>query len=144
MPADNRAHLQAAAALRREQTLQRARDALRKLEAVGESVTFDLVARTAAVSRAWLYGEPDIRQAIEKLRDQHRATTSAPVPASQRSSDASLLARLEAAHARNRELAADVRQLREQLARAHGELRAARLHGERAGNVTSGRKLEAQ
>jgi hypothetical protein len=49
------------------------------------------------------------------------------VPAPQRTSDAGLLRRLEAAHARNRELAEEVRQLREQLARAHGELRAARL-----------------
>src|SRR3954454_4386010 len=127
MPADNGTHLRAAAQRRRAQTLQRARDALRQLEAAGEPITFDLVARTAQVSRAWLYSEPDIRQAIEQLRTQHRATTSAPVQASQRASDASLLARLQAAHARNRELASEVRQLREQLARAHGQLRAARL-----------------
>ena len=127
MPADNTDLLRAAAQRRREQTMQRARDALRKLEAAGEPITFDLVARTANVSRAWLYGQPDIRAAIEKLRDKHRASTSGPVPASQRTSDVSLLRRLEAAHARNRELAEEVRLLREQLARAHGELRAARL-----------------
>ena len=129
MPADNSDLLRAAAQRRREQTLQRARDTLRQLEAAGEPITFDLVARTAKVSRAWLYNEPDIRQTIEQLRAQHRAATTSPaaVPASQRASDPSLLVRLEAAHARNRELAAEVRQLREQLARAHGQLRAARL-----------------
>lgn len=127
MPADNSDLLRAAAQRRREQTLQRARDALRKLEASGEPITFDLVARTAAVSRAWLYGQPDIREAVEKLRDKHRASPSGPIPASQRTSDASLLRRLEVAHARNRELTDEIRQLREQLARAHGELRAARL-----------------
>ena len=138
MPADNSAHLRAAAERRREQTLQRARDALRKLEAAGEPITFDLVARTAAVSRAWLYNEPDIRRAIEKLRAQHRATTSSPVPASQRASDATLLARLEAAHARNRELAGEVRQLREQLAHAYGHLRAARLISDSPDNAADG------
>lgn len=127
MRADNNAHLRAAAARRREHTLQRARDALRQLEATGGPVTFDLVARTAGVSRAWLYTEPTIRDAVQRLRAAHRPTTNSAVPASQRASDASLLRRLEAAHARNRELAAEIRQLREQLARAHGELRAARL-----------------
>jgi Family of unknown function (DUF6262) len=127
MPADNSAHLRAAAARRREQTLQQARDALRQLEADGRPVTFDLVACTAGVSRAWLYTEPAIRDAIRRLRAAQRPASSSAVPASQRAGDASLLRRLEAAHARNRELATEIRQLREQLARAHGQLRAARL-----------------
>jgi hypothetical protein len=127
MRADNSVHLRAAAARRREQTLQRARDALRRLEADGGPVTFDLVARTAGVSRAWLYTAPAIRDAVQRLRAAHRPTTNSPVPASQRASDASLLRRLEAAHVRNRELATEIRRLREQLARAHGQLRAVRL-----------------
>src|SRR4051794_12767491 len=102
MPTDNSAHLRAAAARRREQTLQRARDALRRLEADGGPVTFDLVARTAGVSRAWLYTEPDIRDAIQRLRSAHRPSANSAVPASQRASDASLLRRLEVAHSRNR------------------------------------------
>jgi hypothetical protein len=79
------------------------------------------------VSRAWLYNQPDIRQAVQRLRAAHRPTNGDPVPGSQRASNASLLRRLEAAHARNRELAAQIRELRDQLARAHGQLRAARL-----------------
>jgi hypothetical protein len=127
MRPDNSAHLHAAAARRRELTLQRAGDALRQLENDGSPVTFDLVARTAGVNRAWLYTEPDIRDAIQRLRAAHRPSTNSAVPASQRTSDASLLRRLEAAHTRNRELATEIRQLREQLARAHGQLRATRL-----------------
>jgi hypothetical protein len=127
MRADNSAHLRAAAARRREQTLQRARDTLRQLEADGGTITFDLVARAAGVSRAWLYTEPTIRDTIQRLRAAHRPTTNSAVPASQRASDAGLLRRLEAAHARNRELGTEIRQLREQLARAHGQLRATRL-----------------
>ena len=83
MRADNSAHLHAAAARRREQTLQRARDALRQLEAAGGPVTFDLVARTAGVSRAWLYTEPTIRDAVQRLRAAHRPTTNSVIPASQ-------------------------------------------------------------
>jgi hypothetical protein len=127
MPADNSVHLRAAAARRREQTLQRAHDALRQLEADGDPITFDLVARTAGVGRAWLYTQPAIRDAVQRLRAAQRPTTNTPVPARQRASDASLLRRLEAAHARNHELTTEIRQLREQLAHAHGQLRAARL-----------------
>lgn len=127
MTADNTAHLRAAARRRREQTLQRARDALRQLESDGGRVTFDLVARTAGVSRAWLYNEPSIRDAVQQLRAAHRSSTSSAVPASQRTTEAGLLTRLEAAHTRNRELVTEIHQLREQLARAHGQLRAARL-----------------
>ena len=84
--------------------------------------------RAAGVSRAWLYTEPAVRGAIQRLRAAHRPTAGSPVPASQRASDASLLRRLEAAHTRNRELATEIRQLREQLAYTHGQLRAARLN----------------
>ena len=47
------------------------------------------------------------------------------MPARHRSSDASLLRRLEATTARNRELAQDNQRLRHQLAQAPGQLRAA-------------------
>jgi hypothetical protein len=46
------------------------------------------------------------------------------VPAHHRSSGASLLGRLQATTARNRELAEDNQRLRHQLARALGQLRA--------------------
>ncbi|MHA6632091.1 DUF6262 family protein [Pseudonocardia sichuanensis] len=127
MRADNSDYLRAAATRRRDETLRRARDALRQLEADGGPVTFDLVAQTAGVSRAWLYTEPAIRDAVQRLRAARRPTTNSAVPTSQRASDASLLRRLEAAHARNRELATEIRHLREQLARVHGQLRATRL-----------------
>ena len=79
MPADNSAHLRAAAQ-RSRQTLQRARDALRQLEAGGRPVTFELVARAAGVSRAWLYSQPDIRQAVQQLRAAHRLAPADPSP----------------------------------------------------------------
>lgn len=129
MRADNSHHLVAAARKRRAATLERARDALRRLEASGERVTFPSVAAAAGVSRSWLYAEADIRAEIDRLRAQQHAAPSRPVPVRQRASEASLLRRLELAHERARALEAENRQLRQQLARAHGDLRAARRQG---------------
>ncbi|MFJ2258603.1 DUF6262 family protein [Streptomyces sp. NPDC087844] len=78
--------------------------ALRTLDAAGEPVTFETVAKQAGVSRSWLYAQPDLRAEIERLRAAHRREPRSPVPARQRTSDASLLRRLEAANARIRRL----------------------------------------
>jgi Family of unknown function (DUF6262) len=41
--------------------------ALRELHTAGAPVTFETVARTAGISRSWLYTQPDIRTEIERL-----------------------------------------------------------------------------
>jgi hypothetical protein len=127
MRADNSRHIVAAARNRHEYTRAKAIQALREIDAAGTAVTFDAVARAASVSRSWLYTQPDLRAEIERLRVEQQRASADPVPARQRASDASLLRRLEAANERNRRLAEENRQLREQLARALGDLRAARL-----------------
>ena len=53
------------------------------------------------------------------------------MPAHHRSSDASLLRRLQATTARNRELAQDNQRLRHQLAQALGQIRAADIRPDR-------------
>ena len=131
MRADNTAHLIAAASRRHELTRSKAIRALRELDAAGTTVTFEAVARAAGVSRSWLYTQPDIREEVLRLRDLGRRAPGTPVPARQRSSDGSLLRRLQAATVRNRELAEDNQRLRHQLAQALGQLRAAALPGER-------------
>ncbi|MFE7935533.1 DUF6262 family protein [Streptomyces sp. NPDC057456] len=125
MRADNSQHIVDAARRRSEYTRAKAVQALRSLDAAGEPVTFEIVAKRAGVSRSWLYAQPDLRAEIERLRAAHRREPSSPVPARQRTSDASLLRRLEAANARIRRLTEENQQLREQLARALGEQRAA-------------------
>ena len=125
MRADNSRHLIVAARQRHELTRAKAIQALRILDAEGRSVTFEAVARAAGVSRSWLYAQPDVRAEIERLRAVHRRAPGTPVPARQRSSDASLLRRLEAATQRNRTLAEENRKLRDQLARALGQQRTA-------------------
>lgn len=123
MRADNTRHIIAAARQRRELTRAKAIQALRTLDASGGPVTFETVAQAAAVSRSWLYAQPDIRAEIERLRAVHHRAPATSVPARQRASEASLLRRLEAASQRNRHLAAENRRLREQLALALGEAR---------------------
>ncbi|GAB3432952.1 DUF6262 family protein [Flindersiella endophytica] len=130
MRADNTGALRRAAEQRRHDTLTRACAAIRRLAKTGEPVTFNTVTREARVSRAWLYAEPDIRTAIEQLRDGTlRSGNATSVPANQRAGDASLLRRLEVALQRNRELADEVGVLRDQIAHLQGELRAARRRG---------------
>jgi Family of unknown function (DUF6262) len=119
MRADNTRHLIAAARQRHELTRAKAIQALRTLDAEGDPVTFEAVAQAAAVSRSWLYAQPDVRAEIERLRAAHRRAPATPVPSRQRCSDASLLRRLEPANQRNRMLAQENRNLRQQLAPKH-------------------------
>jgi hypothetical protein len=123
MRADNTRHIIVAARQRHELTRAKAIQALKTLDAEGRPVTFQAVAHAAAVSRSWLYAQSDVRAEIERLRAAHRRTPATPVPARQRSSDTSLLRRLEAAHQRNQKLAEENRKLRDQLARALGQQR---------------------
>lgn len=125
MRADNSRHIVDAARLRSEYTRAKAIQALRTLDAAGEPVTFETVAKRAGVSRSWLYVQPYLRAEIERLRAAHRREPRSPVPARQRTSDASLLRRLEAANARIRRLTEENEQLRGQLAHALSERRAA-------------------
>ncbi|WP_433471700.1 DUF6262 family protein [Spirillospora sp. CA-142024] len=129
MRADNTHHVVAAARRRAEQTRERAVAALRRMDATGQRITFDAVAQEAGVSRSWLYAQDDLRTEIERLRERNAPSPSTATPQRQRASDVSLLRRLEAATARISQLEADNRQLRDALARALGERRAAEVTG---------------
>jgi negative regulator of sigma E activity len=127
---DDPAPLAEAAARRHELTRARAIQALRELDRVGGPVTFAAVATAAGISRSWLYTQPDIRSQVQRLRDSTTETRTA-IPARQRATDPSLRSRLTAALERNRQLAEENSRLRQQLARALGDQRAART---RSGN----------
>jgi hypothetical protein len=95
-------------------------------------VTFAGVAQAAGISRSWLYTQPDISSQIRRLRQSANGAASAgAVPAGQRSTDASLRARLATALDRNKQLTDENARLRRQLARALGDQRSART---RSGN----------
>jgi hypothetical protein len=131
MQADNSRHLIAAARRRAAATRKRAIAALRRMDKAGTPITFDAVAKEAKVSRSWLYNQPDLRAEVERLRArQNPAPNGRPVPDRQRASDASLLRRLESTAERIRRLEAENQQLREALALALGERRAATVLGD--------------
>jgi hypothetical protein len=139
MPADNSAHLVAAAHHRHELTRAKAVQALRELERTGAAVTFEAVARAGDVSRSWLYTQPDLRDEIHRLRQATRPTSRPTIPAAQRASDQSLRQRLAEATARIRHLTEENQRLRRQLATALGDQRAQRQPpASRRGSATIG------
>ena len=98
MRADNSSHLIAAARNRHELTRAKAIRTLRELNREGTPITFEVVARHAEVSRSRLYAQPDLHGEIVRLREATGRAPTPSVPATQRTSDASLLGRLQAAH----------------------------------------------
>jgi hypothetical protein len=125
MRADNTHHVTEAARRRAQLTRRRAVTTLRRMDNTGLPITIDALAREAGVSRSWIYSQPDLRAEAQRLRDRPRPATGRPVPDRQRSSDASLLRRVEVATQRIRELETDNKRLRHALAEALGERRAA-------------------
>ena len=121
-----------AASRRHELTRSKAVQALHELDRAGTPVTFAAVAKTAGVSRSWLYTQPDISGQIRRLRQQADGAGSAgAIPAAQRATDTSLRARLTASLDRNKQLAEENARLRRQLACALGDQRSSRT---RTGN----------
>jgi hypothetical protein len=105
---------------------QRARQALADLDRRGSPISFQAVATEAGVSRAFLYAHPQLRGAIEQLRDQHQHAPSR-LPARQRASEQSTRARLRGTLEENKRLRAENAQLRDELALAHGHIRELKL-----------------
>jgi hypothetical protein len=117
-------HLARAARARHENTRAKAIRALRELDHHGDPITFQAVAETAGISRSWLYTQPDLRNEIERLRQITGRAPDTPIPAPQRATGASLLARLTHAQQRIKQLTDENQQLRRQLAHALGDRRA--------------------
>ena len=123
MRTDNTHHLLAATRQRSDAARQRAEEALKQLDQTTQPATVSGLARTAGVSRSWLYTQPDL---LEQLQQRKRPERTSPTGASIRASETSMHRRLQLAHQRIRHLSEENSRLRERLARAHGELRDAR------------------
>ena len=100
--------------------------ALQELGETGQRHTIMQIAAHAGVSRSWLYAQPELRDQLRRLTAISETTSSAPARI-ERGSDASLRQRLTLAHERIRELDDENRQLRNQIALLHGQLRANRI-----------------
>jgi len=115
--ADNSAYLAQANARRHQAALAAARHAIEQLQREGKAINYTTVARTAGVSRPWLYRQNQIRDLISQLREQHAPAVT---PAAQRASTNSLRQRLDTARAEITRLRAENRSLRDQIARQLG------------------------
>jgi hypothetical protein len=123
MPADRSHQLAENARARHENTLRRARSALRAMARDGRQVTIPDLVREAGVSRSWIYTQPELRQEIDQLQRNGQANPRGPA-ASARASSESLRRRLELSHQVIAQLREENSELRAALARAHGQRRA--------------------
>ena len=121
---DNSRHLLQAAALKHDLAVARTRAAIESLDRAEGSLTFTAVARTAGVARSWLYKQPELREAITRLRQDRIGTPSVPTP--QRATAASLRQRLDGLREEAARLREENAALRDQLARQLGEARSQR------------------
>jgi hypothetical protein len=132
-PERNTTGLADAAERRHDRALDRARQAIRRLDRAGEPISFQSVAREAGVSRQFLYTVDELRREIERLRAAHLASDHTAIPVAQRASGASLKARNQMLLDENRRLKGEIGGLRDELAGAWGELRALRRASGRTG-----------
>lgn len=116
MRADNTAHLREAAAARSRRTRERAEHAI--AAAKDQPLTVAALARSAGVTRSWLYTQPDL---LARIAERPNRTDPAGAPPA--ASEQSWKNRVELAHRRIAELTEQNAQLRHQLALAHGRLR---------------------
>ena len=116
--------LRRAAQARHDTTLAKATAALHTLARSGDPITFARLARTAGISRSWLYRQPELRRQIEQLRQSAHSSRSR-TQAAQRASNDSNRQKLALYRAELTRLQDENRSLREQLARKLGAERAA-------------------
>jgi hypothetical protein len=121
----NPEHLLQAAHAKHDSALQRAQEALRRLDRTGQPITFSSVAQAACVHRSWLYRQPELRAQIERLRANQQPRSQRQVPAAQRASTQSLRERVEALRQEAARLRQDNQALRDYLSRVLGAQRQA-------------------
>ena len=118
----NTAGMTAHAQSRKEHKRNGVEDAITTLLREQKPVNFNTVARTAAVSKAYLYSQPDLRERIEVLRQQGveqmlRERAARPTRKTDASRDLVILAK----DRRIKELEAENRKLQQQLKVALGK-----------------------
>jgi hypothetical protein len=122
MPADQVERLTANARRRSVLTMQKAQDALAAMAARGGVITIAGLAKNAAISRSWIYTQPELRDRIEHL-NQAAAPRPPRSAAASRASLESLKRRLDLAHQRITQLRHENGELRLTVEQLHGQLR---------------------
>lgn len=119
-PADNTAALAEATRRRSAQARDRAEKAIAAAHRDNAPVSVSGIAKTAAVSRSWLYTQTDLIAALRQIQQRQPAPArTGPQPASV----ASLQRRLDTALARIKQLRGENADLTRQLETAYGEIR---------------------
>lgn len=123
-PAEPTTALAEATRRRAAHARHRAEHALTAAARTAAPITVAKLAKTAGVSRSWLYTQPDLIDAIRRLQQRHSAPERT---GAQPATITSLRSRLDTALARIKQLRADNAELTRQLENAHGEIRRLRL-----------------
>jgi small-conductance mechanosensitive channel len=121
----NSEHLAQAAHAKHDSALQRAQEALRRLDRAGQPITFSSVAQAACVHRSWLYRQPELRAQIDRLRANQQPRSQRQVPVAQRASTQSLRERVETLRQETARLRKDNQTLRDYISRVLGAQRQA-------------------
>jgi hypothetical protein len=119
-PADNSSHLVDATRRRSAHARKQAERVIAAAHDDTQPVNVAAIAKSAGVSRSWLYTQPDLIAAIRQIQHRQPAPVrTGPQPASA----ASLQNRLDTALSRIKQLRADNAALTRQLETAFGEIR---------------------
>ena len=114
--------MQSHAKLRKEHKRKEVEQAITALLREQKPVNFNMVAKAAAVSKAYLYSQPDLRDRIEALRQQEvERTVRERVTSSLQKTDVSRDLIIPAKDRRIKELEAENRRLQQQLKVALGK-----------------------
>ncbi len=114
--------LRRSAQTKAESTKRRAEEAITLLLKERRPITFKAVAETAQISTAWLYANEDIKQRIIHLRSQQTPKTQITIPVREQASNASKDTMIAALQRRIKEQATEIRELKQQLEVAYGQL----------------------
>lgn len=106
---------------KREETVKKVEQAIKRLIKQNERINFNIVAATAGVSKSYLYNHPDLRERIETLRKQQMQVKS-PKAAKRNMTDESKDALMEVLRERIKELDNENKRLKEENKRLQGKL----------------------
>lgn len=118
---DRKTHLQQVHEQRRQKTSSRVDDAIKRLLTAQEPINFNSVSQESGVSKATLYNHPNIRERIERLRNQQEQSPTSKQLKRERTEDTKN-ALIESLKSRIKRLEVENKQLKEQLKAFHAKM----------------------
>jgi len=103
---------------KRQESFEKLEQGIQKLLREEQKINFNAVAKASGLSKGWLYKEPEVKNRIEKLREQYGNKKVV----KQKPSDASKDALIKTIKARSQKLVAENKDLKRQLEIVYGKL----------------------